>query len=149
MVKLTERDVDDIRRLLTLLEANSANDDRSGVESRNGKGQLLIHKAREILANRRRRIRCFGKAMFGETAWEMLLLLYVSDHYSRQTISRLGELAGASKSTALRWMDYLENRQLVRREAHPTDRRAAFVELTARGRETLERYLSETVASDG
>lgn len=84
--------------------------------------------------------------MFGEPAWEMLLLLYSLESGPRLTISRLAELAYASKSTAIRWIDYLEAQRLVQREGHPTDKRAIFVELTERARSMIELYLSETEA---
>ena len=83
--------------------------------------------------------------MFGEPAWEMLLLLYVTSGASRQTVSRLAQLSGASKATALRWMDYLSDRGLIARCPHPNDARTAFVNLTDQGREMLEAYLKEAV----
>jgi DNA-binding MarR family transcriptional regulator len=83
--------------------------------------------------------------MFGEPAWEMLLLLYALP--SRQTITRLAELASASKSTAIRWIDYLESQRLIVREVHPTDNRAVFVDLTDKGREAIRLYLSGTAAT--
>jgi DNA-binding MarR family transcriptional regulator len=110
-----------------------------------GNAQLLQRQARNIIANRRRRHDIFGKAMFGEPAWEMLLLLYALESGARQTITRMADLAGASKSTALRWIDYLEVQRLIRRDSHPTDRRAAFVELTNKGRHAIELYLSDTL----
>lgn len=106
---------------------------------------LLQRQARNIIANRRRRHDIFGKGMFGEPAWEMLLLLYAFESEARQTITRMADLAGASKSTALRWIDYLEAQRLIRRDSHPTDRRAAFVELTEKGRQAIELYLSDTL----
>ncbi len=84
--------------------------------------------------------------MFGEPAWEMLLLLYAIG--PRETVSRLAELAHASKSTAIRWIDYLECQGLVRREAHPTDKRALLVELTEKGSDAIRMYLSETSQSE-
>lgn len=104
----------------------------------------LMRRARDTLANRRRRQDIFGRAMFGEPAWEMLLLLYITEPGPRQSISRLADESGASRTTALRWIDYLEGQGLIRREAHPNDRRVAFVQLTEKGRESIELYLSET-----
>lgn len=85
--------------------------------------------------------------MFSEPAWEMLLLLYPTGLGPRLTISHLSELAGASKSTGLRWIEYLEAQRLIRRESHPTDGRAAQVELTDKGREALDLYLCATLLS--
>jgi DNA-binding MarR family transcriptional regulator len=82
--------------------------------------------------------------MFGEPAWEILLLLYALQSGPRPTVSRLAELSGATKSTALRWLEYLESQRWVQREPHPTDKRAIFVNLTENGRAALEAYLSGT-----
>ena len=84
--------------------------------------------------------------MFGEPAWDMLLLLYAQDSGQRQTVNRLIELSEGSKTTALRWIDYLETQRLIERSSHPTDRRMAFVELTEKGRGAIEVYLSGTVS---
>ncbi len=86
----------------------------------------------------------FGKAMFSEHAWEMLLLLYTFEFGPRQSISQLAELTGTSKSTAIRWLDYLEGQRLIRREPHPTDKRAIFAELTEKGSKAIELFLSGT-----
>ena len=104
-------------------------------------------RAREILRHRRRRYDLFGRSMFGEPAWEMLLRLYMLDSGQRQTLSRLAEFCGAPKTTAIRWIEYLEVQRLIRRESHPNDKRAEFVELTDRAREALELYLSETLSN--
>jgi DNA-binding MarR family transcriptional regulator len=53
-------------------------------------------------------------------------------------------LSGASRSTAMRWIEFLAGRDLVRREDHPTDKRRNFVSLTEKGRHLLDLYLSET-----
>lgn len=149
ILRITERDVEDARRLLSLLVA--------GTGARWGEAPMpgecsgpdvsppaLMRRARDTLANRRRRQDIFGKAMFGEPAWEMLLLLYITEPGPRQSISRLADESGASRTTALRWIDYLEGQGLIRREAHPNDRRIAFVQLTQKGRQSIELYLIET-----
>ena len=150
VIKLSRRDIEDARRLLSLLSDDDSRliiepSDSEPLPRQTAESQVLQRLARDILANRRRRHDIFGKAMFGEPAWEMLLLLYVVESGPRQTISRLADLAGASKSTALRWIDYLDAQRLVRRESHPTDRRAAFVELTEKARGAIELYLSDTL----
>lgn len=152
IVKLTTRDVGDARRLLSLL---ASDDERIVIEPPPGRDRsvfpsqkTLLAKALELIGNRRSRQDIFGKAMFGEPPWDMLLHLYVVDTGQRQSVGRLADLAGATRSTALRWIDYLEHQQLVSREAHPTDRRAVFVELTAKGREALELYLSGIIQTE-
>lgn len=106
----------------------------------------LVAQARLILASRKRRVDHFGRGVFGEPAWEILLLLYITAGGQRQTVPRLSELSGISRSTAIRWIEYLERERLVGRVPHPTDKRIDFVQLTHKGREKLEAYLSETIA---
>jgi DNA-binding MarR family transcriptional regulator len=152
-VKLSQRDLADARRLLSILsghdeDATSCRSDKAENVSGGLPVAVLHNRAREILDNRKRRYEIFGRAMFSEPAWEMLLMLYVLEGESRQSISRLGEIADISKSTALRWIDYLDAHGLVARESHPTDKRAAFVDLTGKGRSAIELYLRETLTSD-
>lgn len=144
-VKLSRRDVEDARRLLSLLSIHDGGPPVDGPLAQKSDGNRMLEgRARDILARRRARHEVFGKAMFSEPAWEMLLLLYVLESGPRQTISTLADLCAASKSTALRWIRYLEGQRLIQRESHPTDLRSAFVELTEKGRSTLELYLSGT-----
>lgn len=101
--------------------------------------------AQHIIKARRARVPLFSKSMFGEPAWDMLLELYLNkDRGRRHSVGRLCELSGAPPTTALRWLDYLEKEKFVVREANPTDRRTEFVEITDKGRTTMEQYLSET-----
>jgi DNA-binding MarR family transcriptional regulator len=105
-----------------------------------------VASAKRIIAARRFRSECFKKPMFGEPAWDMLLALYTSSvEGPRQSVGRLSAASGAPATTALRWLDYLVKEQLVIREANPTDGRSDFVELTDKGRSTMENYLSETI----
>lgn len=144
-VRVSDRDVAEARRLLSLLadaQAGAPAEAEPEASMRGSPPAELLSRARAILEGRRRREALFGKTIFGEPAWEMLLLLYLGASESRRTLGRLGELAGISKSTALRWIDYLDRQELVRREPHPTDKRAVFVELTKKGRQSLDLYLS-------
>ena len=145
LVAFDQRDVEDLQRLLGKLRdpRPSTNDDEDA-ETPNAARNRLEHKARQLLERRRRRAAIFGPQMFAEPAWDMLLILYLSGGGRRQTQTSLGELSGASRSTAMRWIDYLACRDLICREEHPTDRRRNFVALTERGRRLLDLYLSET-----
>ena len=142
------REIDNAERMLSTfepLEPNVKIKPGGGTcRSETGDGELLQKQALEILALRRRRHSVFGKAMFGEPAWEMLLLLYGLG--IRQTVTRLAEHACASKSTSIRWIDYLEAQRLVAREQHPTDKRVVYVDLTEKGRERIRLYLSGSTA---
>jgi hypothetical protein len=108
----------------------------------------LVERARQEVNNRRRRARIFPGAMFGEPAWDMLLILYLEHERLRVTVSQLTRESGAAPTTALRWIDYLESQQLIRRVAHPTDGRIANLELTDKAVQSLETFLSEALEAE-
>jgi DNA-binding MarR family transcriptional regulator len=60
------------------------------------------------------------------------------------SISDLGEKAQLEKSTMTSLIDRMEGAGLLRREDHPTDRRAYRICLTARGKE-MEKKLDQVV----
>jgi DNA-binding MarR family transcriptional regulator len=137
-VTLSNRDIRDAIRLLGRLAEYE--------RMEQGNRAIYIDRARRLLAERRRRIGIFGISMFGEPAWDMLLVLYTEHGRQRYTVGKLSTAAGHAPTTALRWLDYLEMHGFVRREAHPVDRRSIFVELTDKGYTALDSYFSETLA---
>jgi hypothetical protein len=151
-VTLSHKDLSAARRLLRLLlgldQAPSHDLLRPHPTRRPEETQRasLLARARDEFHNRRRRVSVFGQSMFGEAAWDMLLALYILDiSGQRQTVGSLLHFSGTPMSTAKRWLDYLSAHDLVRREAHPTDRRTAFIGLSDRARERLDLYFSETI----
>jgi len=138
-----ERDVEDLQRLLGKIQNSLIERARRGGTATLSGAAKHEDRARQQLQDRRKRGALFGQGMAAEPAWDMLLILYLSAR-GRQTQSRLGELSGASRTTAMRWIDYLSDRELVEREAHPTDLRKNYVFLTEKGRRLLDLYLSET-----
>src|SRR5262245_15667210 len=68
-----------------------------------------------------------GLSDFG--VMEMLL------HKGPQPVNEIGRRIGLTSGAITTAVDRLESGQLVRREAHPTDRRARVVCLTGKGRE--------------
>ena len=147
IVALSGRDLEDARRLLGLLsgEIGEGRPVSSGGQPELVREGLLRH-ARRILAGRRQRSEHFGRAMFGEPAWEMLLLLYIGLGSIRMSAGGLAHAASYSKATTMRWVGYLEKEKLVQREQHPTDQRTFFVTLTEKGINLLELYLSDTLS---
>jgi DNA-binding MarR family transcriptional regulator len=86
--------------------------------------------------------------MFGEPAWDLLLALYVEQAKTEtSTASMLAKAAGIPITTALRWMDYLEEKRLIERERSSFDRRASTVTLSESGRIRLEGYFAEVLAA--
>lgn len=103
--------------------------------------------ARRALQLRHLRSNLFGPGISKEVAWDMLLALYAIDR--RLTIGRLTHVVRASGTTALRWLEYLEQRGLTQRASNPMDARSSFVTLTEHGEHLLDQYLFETRAHRG
>lgn len=146
LVSLDRQDVEDLNRLLAKLNPTHAFAVRPGqAEVRaDNDSKPFTERALDALEKRRKRVAIFGPQMFAEPAWEMLLILYLSEGGQRHTQTSLSECSGASRSTGMRWIDFLVGQALICREEHPTDRRRNFVGLSDKGRELLELYLSET-----
>lgn len=106
--------------------------------------QELWKRAKKALADRRRRVQIFGAGMFGEAAWDMLLVLYIERYTTRHTITRLVNATGAAPTTVLRWLTLLTERDLVRRRSSNVDSRAVIVELTDKAERLLDLYFSGT-----
>jgi DNA-binding MarR family transcriptional regulator len=101
----------------------------------------LQARAHAIFNERARRSQHFGKAIFGEPAWEMLVILYILDG-RRVTVGRLATMIDAPQTTALRWLQYLEERSYIARRDDPDDKRVVCIELMDEGRERLDAYFS-------
>jgi DNA-binding MarR family transcriptional regulator len=151
-ITLSRKDMQAARRLLHLLlgaEQMSSDDLRLRPTARPAvttDRAALVARARVEFRNRRHRIDVFGQSMFGEAAWDMLLALYILETSgARQTVGTLLHFAGTPLTTAKRWLDFLAEHDLVRRDPHPTDRRTAFVSLTVKAREKLDLYYSGTI----
>lgn len=151
-VTLTEKDVRDAARLFRLISEGTAWANlvlsEQELPRRSSPAPTprddFIERARAVLHTRRVRTRHFNRAMFGEPAWDILLLLYLADSLEgRQTIGQLAELVETPLTTVLRWVSYLEKEHLVERNNHPTDRRIVFIGMTDKGRTVMEAFLGE------
>lgn len=82
-------------------------------------------------------------AGLGEPARNMLLALYAAqlDHRSL-TPTRLSAAAAVPLATALRWLDIMDERDLIRRSGDPRDRRLVRLALTPKAVAGIEAYLS-------
>lgn len=150
-VTLTRKDARDAARLFELL-AKAVDEVPAGA----GPGALpshrsqLVSRARSILSGRQLRQVHFHRAMFGEPAWEIMLLLYIMEtEGDRQTPSKLAAWTGTPLSTTVRWLDYLEKKQLVSRQGHPNDKRVVFISLLERARDAMDAYLSGLAWTEG
>lgn len=105
--------------------------------------KLIATIAEREYKNRQQRRAEFGCQIFGEPAWDMLLDMVV--HYAcqrRVSVSNACLASGAPATTALRWINYLEEEGLVTRIQCETDKRIAFLELSDAGWQKMARYLS-------
>src|SRR5690348_7283374 len=74
----------------------------------------LLQRAKDIFHLRRVRTQRFGRAMFGEPAWDMLLSLYIGERQGcPQTITQLTGFSDVTLKVALRWVDHLFTEGLV------------------------------------
>lgn len=94
---------------------------------------------------RERRTHFLSADLFGEPAWEMLLALYRADVMGYpMTVSNLCRESSAPFTTALRWIDRLEELGLVKRVKNPFDQRVFFLQFTDETRTQMRQYLTET-----
>ena len=106
-------------------------------------GELFGLLAEEVYRERRRRAQHFSQRLFGEPAWDILLDLYAAAVRGETvSVSNACRAADAPSSTALRWLQHLEDDRLVERTADPTDGRRHFVRLSKRGTERMHAYFA-------
>ena len=148
-VILSEADAREAARLLRVLTyAGGYFPEGDDAAERELSQEQLIARARVILHSRQARARHFSRVMFGEPAWDILLLLYVDDlSGQRFTLGKLAEQIDTPLSTVIRWVDYLELQKLAERQRHPTDKRIIFVRLLPKGRQKMDDYLREMCSS--
>lgn len=104
--------------------------------------------ARKAYNDRRGRCNFFdSKNLFGEPAWDILLDLFIRQASSERVLVKSACIgAAAPATTALRWINALEEQGLLTVTIDPDDRRSKLVSLTPRGFESMLRYL-HTIAS--
>lgn len=124
-------------------------DDCGKSGDQNGKLQLGQQaqpaQIQKIIDARRLRANFFDSDLFADPAWDILLDLYRA-HLAQQRICVTSVCfgAGVPVSTALRWLNALEERNLARRRQDPLDGRRFFVALTDEGANAMAKYFSAT-----
>lgn len=80
--------------------------------------------------------------LFGDPAWVILLDLFVREADGKSTtISSACVGSMAPGTTALRWITWLVERNLLNRERDPADRRIVYLELTDEAKHQLVKLL--------
>jgi DNA-binding MarR family transcriptional regulator len=79
----------------------------------------------------------------GEMTYARMRLLGALHCKGPQIMSSISDELGVTRRNVTALVDALEEEGLVRRKAHPTDRRATVIEMTDRGELTMERVYDE------
>jgi predicted transcriptional regulator len=121
---------------------DSAENDRYEAR-RSRRTELTDSDLQKIIDARRLRAKFFDSNLFADPAWDILLDLYRA-HLAQQRICVTSVCfgAGVPVSTALRWLNALEERNLAKRSQDPLDGRRFFVELTEQGVSAMSGYFA-------
>jgi DNA-binding MarR family transcriptional regulator len=98
--------------------------------------------AKGIIRARDQRSRFLPAKFFSDPAWDILLELYAAEIAQRRMT--VGQVCGAARvpaTTALRWLNTLEENGLAKRHADPLDARRFFVSLTDDGSRAMASFL--------
>ena len=105
---------------------------------------LLEIRIRRLQRLRASRDRIFGKGLFGEPAWDILLDLYAAQLRGRQeSVASVCVAAGVPSSTAVRWIKILQNEGLVRRCPDARDQHRYLLALAPKGTAAMERFCKQ------
>lgn len=105
-------------------------------------------RVRAILNARRKRELTFGKELFADPAWDMLLELYSAELAMRQiSTTELCIGSAVPPTTALRWIEKLERCAWIARRNDDFDGRRLWFALSPRGAKIMHRYFDELEAS--
>lgn len=106
--------------------------------------EKLFAIAGEELRDRSRRTAHFPDALLGEPAWDMMLDLYYHSILSQEiSVTSACLAARVPVATGLRWIALLQSQGYITRKRSEKDRRSVILDLTADGRDRIERILTE------
>jgi len=98
---------------------------------------------RMLIKARRTREQMLGADLFADPAWDILLEAYLATlTETKMSVTALCHSAAVPPSTALRWIQKLEQDEWLVRKDDPSDARRAWIELTAQGYHRMSRYFS-------
>jgi DNA-binding MarR family transcriptional regulator len=126
---------------------------RSGIPPRGpDREATLLHLAQQTKAMRANTAQFFPRDIFRDSAWDMMLELFICEQQDRALcVKELILVSGESSTSALRRIDRLESAGLLRRATDPADHRRLTVTLTQRGTDAMTamlRHLFMTIGDD-
>jgi DNA-binding MarR family transcriptional regulator len=111
-------------------------------------GSIHPDVLRKIIRYRKLRVRYFGRHLFADPAWDMLLDLAVAYAEGEALcVSSLGYASGVPATTSLRWIGQLVKMGLVERIHDEKDKRRTFIRLSNKGIAAVQEFFAE-VGSD-
>ena len=143
------RNMDDIvHRLDDLLRTVAAVPSAAPAAGPNERNKLSA--ARAEWKARRERERLFGSKLFGDTAWDILLDLFMAREEGRDvTLSSIGETVSLAEPAMLRCLAMLIEEGLILREARSPHPRGNYLRLSAQALELMCEYFSRTMTGSG
>ena len=106
-------------------------------------GQEFVDLACSMYETRRLRARFLSVSFLGEPVWDMLLALYCfTARGEALSVTGLCHAAEVPPTTALRWLQLLEQKNLVTRSKDLHDGRRAFIMLSPEGKDMMTDYLA-------
>lgn len=111
--------------------------------------EITAATVRGVIRARRLRDQYFADGLFADPAWDMLLDLFAARLEGiAVSVSSLCIASAVPPTTGLRWITTMTDAGLLMRREDPSDRRRAFVTLTARAVSGMEGY-AQAVAKAG
>jgi DNA-binding MarR family transcriptional regulator len=103
--------------------------------------QISARHLRSIIKARRAREQLFGPDLFADPAWDILLECYLGQlTQQRLSVTSVCDAAAVPATTALRWIQKLEQQGVLCRKEDPLDGRRSWIELTAAATSRLAFY---------
>lgn len=104
--------------------------------------------AKRLHDQRRGREQFLPAELFGEPAWDILLILYWARHSQRRiSVSAVCASSGVPSTTALRYVEYLLRTGQITKDRHPTDRRISWLSLSDEADCNIGQYLDRIGAA--
>ena len=96
-----------------------------------------------VIRSRAQRDKFFPRFLFADPAWDMLIDLYASNVAKRRvSVSSLCMASNVPATTALRWINTLEDEGLIVRTDDVSDKGRHFLSLTEAGLSSMDGYFA-------